>query len=123
MIRKIVSGYKNLFFGAGKILFLLLLCTAIGSAIVLPLWKFATKFPRAYSIFVASLIFIALAIFVFKKIRRLGMKKFLKSFLKFIVVLGGFAICVALVFAGKRFFAIPVMLAMIFLYGLLAFKK
>lgn len=123
MVKKIIEGYKNLFAGAGKILILLAFCTAIGAALVFPLCKFAGTFPKAYSITVLSLLLIVFVFFISKKIRNMGAEKALKALFKFLIIAGGVSICVILIFMGKRFFSIPVVFLMIFLYGLVAFKK
>ena len=123
MIQKIILGYKNLFFGAGKLLLLLLVCTAAGALVVLPLWKFATASPKAYSVFVLAISAAAVVFLTVRRIRRAGIASFAKSLLKFAIVAGGLFVCIILVFSGKRFLALPMLLAMIFLYGLVAFKK
>ena len=123
MIKKIILGYKNIFLGAAKLLLLLLLCTGAGALVVFPLWKFATVSPRAYTVFVLVIAAAAAIFLIAGKIRKSGIKSFAKTLLKIAIIAGGLSLCVALVMAGKRFFALPILLAMIFFYGLVAFKK
>ena len=50
MIQKIVAGYGKLFISLLKVLALVVLCALFAFVLVLPLWKFATVSPQAYSI-------------------------------------------------------------------------
>ena len=123
MIKKIILGYKNLFLTASKLLLLLFLCAGAGALVVFPLWKFATSSPRAYTLFILVVAAGVVLALIARSIKKSGVKSFAKSLLKFLILAGGISLCAALVFAGKRFFALPVLIAMIFLYGLVAFKK
>ena len=121
MIQNIAKGYKKLFDSAIKVILLLVACTALGAVIVWPLWKFATTLPQLYT---ATMLGVALCILLFLLVRHIkknGAKKVLYRLAKIFVLIAGLCGCVALVLHGKRLFALPVLVAMIVLYGILSF--
>lgn len=123
MIQNIAQGYKKLLLAAAKVVVLLLACTALGAAIVYPLWLFATAVPVTYTITMLVIIAAALVFVIIKRIRTTGWERALATFLRVAVVLAGIIACVALVLHGKRFFAIPVVIAAIIVYGVLSFGR
>ncbi|GEM_PF-2214859 len=61
-----------------KAIFLICLCTAIGIAIVWPLWFFAVNFPSLYTAVVLILILALILFFIVKKIvlsKKINLKK------------------------------------------------
>ncbi len=121
MIKKIIQGYKNLFFSVGKIFFLLLLCTGFGAAIVLPLWKFATVQPKAYTVTILAIILLFLSIITISRVKSRGPGVFFNHLVKFLLILLSLGAIFQLVLHGKRIFVIPVILAFIVLYGMVSF--
>ncbi len=122
MIKKIVKGYGQLIRSILQILFLLVLCVACGAVVVLPLWKFATVSPAAYSFTFIAVIALLAVFFAAKKIKSAGAKKTLVFCAKFLVIAGGLFSIFALVIFRLKILALPVLLLMIFLYGILSFK-
>lgn len=122
MIKKIVQGYGQLFSSILKILFLLLLCVAFASVIVFPLWKFATVSPEIYTYTILAVIAFFLIFLLIKKIKSQNAKKNLVSIAKFLVIAGGIFSIFVLVIYGMKILALPVLVLMIFLYGILSFK-
>ena len=121
MIQKIIQGYKNLFSSTGKLFLLLLLCTLFAVAFVFPLWKFAMTYPKAYTFTILSILGLSLIFILIKKIRKSGIKIFAHLLLKFFTIIAGLTCIVILVFHGKRLFAVPVAIAVFFIYGLISF--
>jgi len=121
MIKKIVEGYEKLFNSVGKIFLLLLFCAALGVAFVYPLWKFATVSPKIYTIVIFSIFLITILFFCLKKIKDSGIKNFMLSFAKIITILAGISLCIYLVSIGKRFLAIPSLVLIIVIYGIISF--
>lgn len=63
---------KEFFLNIFKVLALVVLCLAVGFAVVFPLWKFAVAAPRIYTFFV---LFVVFAIAVFCIVRKILRKK------------------------------------------------
>ncbi len=121
MVKKIVEGYGNLFNTFGKIVALIVACAALGAAFVFPLWKFATEAPRIYTLVVLAII-VATSIFLcVKKIINSGVRHFLLGLSKVLVVAIGVVLCVKFVLDGNRILALPTIIAIITLYGILSF--
>lgn len=118
LIKKIAKGYSELFGSILKILFLLVLCVAFGAAVVFPLWKFASSAPEIYTYAV-----ILAAVFAAKKIKSNGARRTLIALGKFAVIAGGAASIFVLVIFGLKILSIPVLVLMIFLYGMLSFAS
>lgn len=121
MLKNIVAGYGKVLLQFVKIFALVALCCLIGSAFVYPLWYFATSLPHTYTlvfltIFCAVLLFLAV-----KKVISAGFHKTLIFLLKLFVFFVGIGGCVALIMSGHRFFAIPVFIATLLIYGILSF--
>ncbi|MCR5171877.1 MAG: hypothetical protein K6B73_03310 [Treponema sp.] len=121
MLKNIVAGYGKVLLQFVKIFALVALCCIIGSAFVYPLWYFATTLPHTYTlvfmtIFCAVLLFLAV-----KKVISAGFYKTFIFLLKVLVILAGIAACIALIMSGRRFFAIPVFIATLLIYGVLSF--
>lgn len=134
MLKKIVAGYTSLLVKLLRILLLMALCIGVAFLIVLPLWKFATSNSSAYTIFV-TIIAIGLVVFyIFRRIQRYlygggitneeksGRKKTLIfAIAKVAVVAIGLSSACLLVLSYKRFPALIVLVAMIVIYGIIAF--
>ena len=123
LIKKIAKGYGELFGSILKILFLLVLCVGFGAAVVFPLWKFASSAPEIYTYAVIFAAAILAAVFAAKKIKSNGAKHTLIALSKFAVVAGGAASIFILVIFGLKILSIPVLVLMIFLYGMLSFAS
>lgn len=121
MLRKIARGYGALLGTAGKVAALLAVCAALGCAVVLPLWKFATAAPRAYTAAVLVCMGAAAAVLLVRKARAAGARRFAAGLLKVAVALGGAAGCVALVMRGSRLLALVALVAAVGLYGAVSF--
>lgn len=106
-----------------KIVFLLLLCGLCGAVTVFPLWKFATSAPDAYTFTVIAIILGLAIFFIIQKIKKNGIRSVLTVISKIVVIGLGLSFIFLLVVNGKRLLSIPVLLAMIFLYGLLNFSN
>ncbi len=120
MIKKIAKGYSELFSSILKILFLLILCIAFGAAIVFPLWSFASSAPEIYTFTALGAAALFLAIFAAKKIKSDGARRALIALSKFAVLAGGAAAIFVLVIFGFKILSLPVLVLMIFLYGMLS---
>jgi len=123
LIKKIAKGYSELFGSILKILFLLVLCVAFGAAIVFPLWKFASSAPEIYTFTVLAAAALLAAFFAAKKIKANGARRTFISLAKFAVVAGGAASIFVLVIFGLKILSLPVLVLMIFLYGILTFAS
>ncbi len=121
MLKKIAKGYGNLLGTVGKLGVLLVVCAILGCAVVFPLWKFATSAPKIYTTVVLVCMIFAALIFFVKRAKSVGIRQFLASVLKFVVFIGGIVAIIALVLAGKRFFAIPALILTVALYGIVSF--
>ena len=121
MVKKIVAGYGSLFNAFSKMAALVVVCAAIGAAFVIPLWKFATEMPKAYTI-VVMVLMIAAAIFLCaKKIIDIGIKPVASWLAKFVIIAGGIVLCIKFVLDGNRILTLPTILAIIALYGIISF--
>ncbi len=121
MISKIVKGYGALFSGVAHVVLLLIVCTAIGSAFVLPLWAFAMKAPVLYTI-CTLIIFSSLCVFfVAKKAKQAGYKRSIRFLLQLFIVVAGIAGIILFVLHEKRILAALTLLLCIILYGITSF--
>ncbi|MCI1209884.1 MAG: hypothetical protein LKF96_10620 [Treponema sp.] len=118
MLKKIADRYVKLFSSLGKILLLLAFCLGTGFIIVWPLWKWATSAPVSYTIAVAAALAGIILYFLFRRLHRKTKTELVTGLLKFCILAGGIVICILLVLHGHRFLALPVVLLMIFLYGM-----
>lgn len=123
MIQDIARGYKTLGVAVAKVVLLLIACTALGAAIVYPLWYFATSAPVAYTIAMLVIIGVTLLFVILARMRTAGTAATITAALRVAVVLAGIVAIVALVLHGKRFFAIPVVIVALILYGVLSFGR
>lgn len=123
MIEKIVRGYGKIFLSAIKIIALVALCFALGSAFVYPLWKFATELPSTYTLTMILILCATVIFYSIKKTISMGFKPMALFFAKFVILASGIFACIFLILSGKRFFSIPIILVMIILYGILAFAR
>ncbi|MBQ6781216.1 MAG: hypothetical protein IJP62_08275 [Treponema sp.] len=121
MILNIAKGYKKLFDSAIKGILLLVACAVLGAAIVWPLWKFATAAPNVYTMTMLILIGAVLLIWLAKYVKKVGAKYATLKLGKIMIIAAGLCGSIVLVLNGKRFFAIPVLLVMIALYGVISF--
>ena len=118
MLKQITKRYKELITTALKLLSLLLLCTAIGTVIVLPLWDFAVKAPVIYSITILILIAVCLLFLFIKWVKATGIKASVFKIIRLLVIATAIVICIKFVLDGTRLLCIPVLAAAIVLYGI-----
>jgi len=121
MIKNIAHGYGKLFNSALKVLLLLAFCTLLGAAIVYPLWNFATKAPRVYTISILVLIGAILIFLLVKKILKSGAKTVFMHLLRIAIIVAGISGAVVLVLYEMRLLAIPALILTFVLYGVLSF--
>ncbi len=121
MLKQILQGYKSILSSVFKILFLLLLCTLTGAVFVLPLWYFASNLPETYTFFISAITAAVLIFLTVKKIKKTGIRPALFLFLKLLTIAGALALSVYLILSGKRFLTFAVILAALFIWGLISF--
>lgn len=105
---------KRSFFSIVKFIFFLIICALASFVITLPLWVFATKVPFAYTIFSLAIFGSLLCFWFVKKTKTLGAKKIVKIILTLCILFALVALAFYFVFSGKRFFALPVVIAIPF---------
>ena len=121
MIKKILLGYKSILSSVFKILFLLFLCALTGAVFVFPLWYFASKLPQTYTLCMLAAVLFCAVFFTVSKIRKSGMKSILIFLLKLFTVALTLFLSVYLILNGKRLFTVPVIIAALFVWGLISF--
>lgn len=134
MIRKIVHGYGKLLVSILKILILVALCALFALVLVLPLWKFASVAPEAYSFFVLFLLVCGLVFLSGKSVhnfltvgfpsaqeRKQRVNRLLKGLGKVLIILLGICGIVMCILAEAVAAAWMVLLVTIIIYGVIAF--
>lgn len=121
MLKRILTGYGQIFSSMLKALLLLAVCVAAGAAFVYPLWYFATKLPRSYTLCVSLVFIAAFILWAVSKARGAGMRRTLLFLAKFLIIAGTAALFVVLVLSGKRILALPLVIAALAVYGLVSF--
>ncbi len=110
MAKRFVYYIIAAFSSAAKAAALIVLCVLVGCALTFPLWRFATSLPCVYTAVVLTLF----AAYIFYKIARAIKKSTRKTtlcvLLDIVIIASGLTAAVALVFAGARFIAIPVII-------------
>jgi len=134
MIQKIVAGYGKLFISLLKVLALVVLCALFAFVLVLPLWKFATVNPQAYSVTVLVSFALGILFFTGKNLRvyltagfptQEEKKKRLRHLLnmagRFIIIISGLIGIVICILNESTVATWIILLLTIVLYGVLAF--
>ena len=106
---------------AGMVLLLAACCALAGFIIVCPLWLFAVRMPAVYTWTVLAALGFFIVYMVFRVFRTHPLRSVLRVTLHVIIVAGGLSAATALVFAGCRFAAIPVLILIPVLYMLSTF--
>lgn len=91
-------------------------CLLCAAAVVFPLWYFAVSSPFVYTVVILAICATALLYFIIKNTKKYGIRKTVTVFLRIVIIAAGIAGAAALVFNGHRFFAIPVIIAVPFLF-------
>ncbi len=123
MLKKIIKGYAEILSSISKVIILLALCLGIGLAFVYPLWYFATNFPHTYTFFLLAISVVFIFIWALKKIKRVGLSASLFFLAKILLIAFSATIFVILVFNGKRFLTIPLVIASLLIYGFLSLNS
>lgn len=134
MIQKIVSGYGRLLLSLLKILALVALCALFAFTLVLPLWKFASAAPQAYSVTALLLFAVGIVFFTGKSLRnylvagfptpqqrRRRIRHIFTVLGRILVIIAGLAGTVACILSESAIAAWVVLLTTIILYGVLTF--
>ncbi len=104
------------FISGGKVASLIAVCTAVGFAIVWPLWRFATGTPLLYTVTVLAVLGVFIIYRIIQAVRKTSWKNTVRVLLHIAVIACGISASVMLVFAGHRFAAIPVIILIPVLY-------
>jgi hypothetical protein len=116
MIKKIRSSILKSFVSGGKVASLIAVCTAVGFAIVWPLWRFATGTPFLYTVTVLGVLGAFIIYRIMHAVRKTPWKTTVRILLHTAIIAGGICASVMLVFSGHRFGAIPVIIFIPVLY-------
>ena len=110
MAKHFFSYIAGAFLTAAKAAGLIVVCALAGFVITLPLWRFATSLPSVYT----ALVLVFLGGYILYKIvaavKKSTRKRTLCFVLHTVIIASGLTAAVALVFAGARFIAIPVII-------------
>ena len=110
MAKHFFSYVTGAFSQAAKALVLIAVCALAGFVLTLPLWRFATSLPSLYTalvlVFSGGYILYKIVAAVKKSTR----KTVLCAALDIVIIASGLTASTALVFAGARFIAIPVVI-------------
>lgn len=134
MIQKIVTGYGKLLVSLVKVLALIGLCALFALILVLPLWKFASVAPEAYSCFVLFLLVCGIVFFSGKSLRNFltagfptaqerkeRVNKLLKGLGKILIILLGICGIIISILNEAVMVAWMVLFVTIIIYGVIAF--
>ena len=134
MLQKIISGYGKLLIAFLKVLALIALCAIFAFVLVLPLWKFATTSPQAYSITILVLFALGILFFTGKSLRvyltagfptseekNKRIKRLLNIAGRFFVIISGLIGIVICILKESVVATWGILLLAIILYGVLAF--
>ena len=110
MAKRFVYYIIAAFSSAAKAAALIVLSVLVGCALTFPLWRFATSLPSVYTavvlVFLGGYILYKIVAAVKKSTR----KTVLCAALDIVIIASGLTASTALVFAGARFIAIPVII-------------
>jgi len=110
MAKHFFSYIAGAFSQAAKALGLIAACALAGFVLTLPLWRFATSLPSLYT----ALVLVFSGGYILYKIaaavKKSTWKRTLCFVLRIVIIASGLAASIALVFAGARFIAIPVLI-------------
>ncbi|WP_315328227.1 hypothetical protein [Treponema socranskii] len=110
MAKRFLYYVFTAFSSAAKAITLIVLCVLVGCAVTFPLWRFATSLPSVYTavvlVFLGGYILYKIVAAVKKSTR----KTVLCAALDIVIIASGLTASTALVFAGARFIAIPVII-------------
>lgn len=110
MAKRFVYYIIAAFSSAAKAAALIVLCVLVGCALTFPLWRFATSLPSVYTAVVLTLFAAYILYKTARAIKKSTRKTTLCVLLNIVIIASGLAAAVALVFAGARFIAIPVII-------------
>ena len=110
MAKHFFSYIAGAFSQAAKALGLIAACALAGFVLTLPLWRFATSLPSLYT----ALVLVFSGGYILYKIaaavKKSTWKRTLCFVLRIVIIASGLTASIALVFAGARFIAIPVLI-------------
>ncbi|UTD02851.1 hypothetical protein HRI97_07155 [Treponema socranskii subsp. buccale] len=110
MAKRFLYYVITAFSSAAKAAALVALCALVGGSLTFPLWRFATSLPSVYTavvlVFLGGYILYKIVAAVKKSTR----KTVLCAALDIVIIASGLTASTALVFAGARFIAIPVII-------------
>ncbi|WP_277055326.1 hypothetical protein [Treponema socranskii] len=110
MAKRFLYYVITAFSSAAKAAALVALCALVGGSLTFPLWRFATSLPSVYTavvlVFSGGYILYKIVAAVKKSTR----KTVLCAALDIVIIASGLTASTALVFAGARFIAIPVII-------------
>ncbi|WP_315324596.1 hypothetical protein [Treponema socranskii] len=110
MAKRFLYYVITAFSSAAKAVALVALCALVGGSLTFPLWRFATSLPSVYTavvlVFLGGYILYKIVAAVKKSTR----KTVLCAALDIVIIASGLTASIALVFAGARFIAIPVII-------------
>ena len=110
MAKRFLYYVITAFSSAAKAVALVALCALVGGSLTFPLWRFATSLPSVYTavvlVFLGGYILYKIVAAVKKSTR----KTVLCAALDIVIIASGLTASTALVFAGARFIAIPVII-------------
>ena len=110
MAKRFLYYVITAFSSAAKAAALVALCALVGGSLTFPLWRFATSLPSVYTavvlVFLGGYILYKIVAAVKKSTR----KTVLCAALDIVIIASGLTASIALVFAGARFIAIPVII-------------
>ena len=110
MAKRFLYDVITAFSSAAKAAALVALCALVGGSLTFPLWRFATSLPSVYTavvlVFSGGYILYKIVAAVKKSTR----KTVLCAALDIVIIASGLTASTALVFAGARFIAIPVII-------------
>lgn len=116
MTADIRNSFRRSFITFSRVLALASVCAGAGFVIVWPLWKFATAAPVPYTAAVLCILASFIIWRIVKAVRASSWKSAVRVIMHAAVIVLGIVCAVLLVFSGRRFLAIPVVLLIPVLY-------
>ena len=110
MAKRFLYYVITAFSSAAKAAALVALCALVGGSLTFPLWRFATSLPSVYTAVVLSLFAAYVVYKIAHAIKKSTRKTVLCIVFNIVIIASGLTAAVALVFAGARFIAIPVII-------------
>ena len=110
MAKRFLYYVITAFSSAAKAAVIIALCALVGGSLTFPLWYFATSFPSVYTAVVLSLFAAYVVYKTARAIKKSTRKTVLCAALDIVIIASGLTASTALVFAGARFIAIPVII-------------